>query len=327
MIDITDHFSRRTALKRLIISVLLLLAVGFSLSADQPAGIEFAIRFYNKEIYFPDSRILIKAEIINNSAETYRYKVSPDRVFNVAFDVRTLSNETLDPAQEFIIARNSDQAVFYREYSLEPGERFGFVEELGNFITISAPGEYVVQAHFFTELYRALTGDIMKSNLLSLSVLPGNADIGARDLIDRETGMVLAQLALPPDEVVVYMLKARQKSQWERFFLYLDVEGLYLQNPENERRYIRLSDDERRASVERFAEALRSETTEDDFLLIPSEFDILKTSYTTNEATVLVLEKFRNQGYTEVKQFTYYLKRKDIVWTVFRYDVKNLGTE
>jgi hypothetical protein len=327
MIDISNHFSRRTVLKRLIISILLLLAVGFSLNADQPAGIEFSIRFYNKEIYFPDSRILIKAEIINNSSETYRYKVSPDRVFNIDFNVRTLSNETLDPAKEFIIARNSDQAVFYREYSLEPGERFGFVEELGDFVGISAPGEYVVQAHFFSELFNALAGDTMTSNLLSLSVLPGNAGIGVQDIIDRETGMVLTQMALPPDEVVIYMLKARQRSQWERFFLYLDVEGLYLQNPENERRYLRLSDDERRVSVERFAEALRSETTEDDFLLIPSEFDIQKTSYTRNEATVLVLEKFRYPDYTEVKQFTYYLNRKDITWTVYRYDVKNIGTE
>ena len=327
MIDITDHFSRRTVLKRLIISVLLLLGVGFSLSADQHAGIEFAIRFYNKEIYFPDSRILIKAEIINNSAETYRYKVSPDRVFNIEFGVRTLANESLDPAPEFIIARNSDQAIFYREYSLEPGERFGFVEELGDFITISAPGEYVVHAHFFSELFNAMAGDVMKSNLLSLSVLPGNARSGVQDIIDRETGLVLTQLALPPDEVVIYMLNARQRSQWEKFFLYLDVEGLYLQNPENERRYMRLSDEERRASVKRFAEALRSEATEDDFLLIPSEFDIQKTSYTRNEATVLVLEKFQYQNYTEVKQFTYYLSRKDMAWTVYRYDVKNLGTE
>ena len=53
----------------------------------------------------------------------------------------------------------------------------------------------------------------------------------------------------------------------------------------------------------------------------------MKTSYTPSEATVIVMERFRHTGFTEVKEYTYYLSRTDRVWTVYDYSVKNLGTE
>ena len=60
---------------------------------------------------------------------------------------------------------------------------------------------------------------------------------------------------------------------------------------------------------------------------IPAEFEILKTSYTNNEASVVVREVFQNVGFKEIKRYTYYLHRYENVWKVYRYEVKNIGTE
>jgi hypothetical protein len=49
--------------------------------------------------------------------------------------------------------------------------------------------------------------------------------------------------------------------------------------------------------------------------------------YNNLEGTVTVLEKFRVGNYTERKRYTYYLRRKDDIWTVVDYSVVNLGTE
>ena len=292
------------------------------------AGVEFSIRFFDKAIYFPDSHIYVKAEIYNNSPETFRFKVSPERVFNLDFEVSTIANKQLEHSQEFIIDRSSDQPVLYREYSLEPGERYAVVEVLNSYILVEKPGMYVVRGKYFPELSVDGMSPVLLSNMLTLSVQPGSADVGPAVVIDRDTGMVLQQQEIPPDEVITYMLSARQLSDWDKFFLYIDIEGLYLQDRGREESYNRqFSDAERRAAINTYRESLKNATTEEGFLLIPSEFRIQKTSYTPDEATVIVIEKFAYTDYTEVKQYTYYLNRRDRIWMMYNYELKNLRTE
>jgi hypothetical protein len=40
-----------------------------------------------------------------------------------------------------------------------------------------------------------------------------------------------------------------------------------------------------------------------------------------------VLEKFKYPDYTELKQYTYLLKRSDRYWIIYDYEIKNLGTQ
>ena len=316
-----------TKLKRKHLLVLLIWALTIPSFAQQKATIEFSIRFYDKAIYYPNSQVFIHLELYNNSAETFRFKVSPNRPFNIEFTVRTLSNVLLEKAQKFVIDRNTNEPVLYREYSLEPGERYSIVEDLNNHIVLSDPGDYLIEAHYFPELYTQADKSNLMSNRLPLHVLPGQEDYPEMVRLDEKTGKKLEMAPLPPDEVVNYMLRARQKGDWDKFLLYIDVEELYLQDPANRRRYEFLSDEKRRAEIHQFQESLKRETTNDEFLLIPSDFEIQKTSYNPQDAYVLVVEKFQYSGFTEVKQFTYYLQRKDTIWKIFDYELKNLGTE
>jgi len=137
----------------------------------------------------------------------------------------------------------------------------------------------------------------------------------------------LRKVSLPPDEVVAYTLHARQKSQWDSFFLYLDVESLLKNDPARRRRYLQLSQEDQMRMLEDYKQQLMNEQVDGDIIVIPEEFEVIKTEYTPEEATVQVIERFQYPGYVERKRYTYYLKKRDNVWFIYDYSVRNLGTE
>jgi hypothetical protein len=168
---------------------------------------------------------------------------------------------------------------------------------------------------------------LVKSNKLSLHIRPPVATPEERVRIEQETGRMLEREKMAPDDVVDYTIRARQKSQWEKFFLYLDLESLYRRDPKRESRYQRYSEEDQRRILSQFRKELQQEVVDRDILLVPSSFEILKTSYTPYKATVIVKAKFKFPDFTEVKQYSYFLTRKDLFWLITGYDIINLGTE
>jgi hypothetical protein len=297
-------------------------AVGFA------QGVDLSIRYYDKSIYFPEDDIIVKMMIRNESPETYRFRLAENRMFNVDFDVRTLANMQVDASEEFSRERASNQQIFYREVSLAPGEEYAFTENLADYVDIPGAGMYVVQARFFPELVTTAETSVLSSDRLMLSVRPPAAGMEAAEAaIDEETGEILRREDLPPDEVVDYTLRARQRGQWDQFFLYLDVESLLRANPARERRYLRLSEEERRREIADFRRQLQQETVEDTINVIPDEYEIVRTTYTTTEGRVVALLRFRYDTFTEIKEYTYFLRRRNEYWEIYDYNVTNVGTE
>ncbi len=278
-------------------------------------------------MYFLGDEIQVEAVITNTGTDTLRFKMADNRFFNMDFDVRTTRNVGLDHAKQFTIERNSDQPVFFREVSLEPGEKYGIVVDLTQFAAFTSPGQYVLQATFFPELFRGPDSSSMKSNRLSLNVKPAAANAEEKAVMQAENGALLARQPLPPDEVVSGTVSARQKSQWERFFLYLDLESLMRKNPEKDRIFRNSTEAQQRQMVDQFRQQLRQTTIQQDISVIPTSFEIKKTTYDSSEGTVEVLEKFKYPDYTELKAYTYHLKKSDRFWIIYDYEIKNLGTE
>ncbi len=316
-------------------ALFLLLFISSSCFSLSTGGVDFSIRFHEKRIYYLGDKahpVNIETVITNNSTETYRFKMANNRVFNLDFEVTTPTNIMLNHSKEFTIAKHSNQPILFREISLEPGEKYGIVISLADYVEIEKPGLYTVRALFHPELDlggKALStrGKRLISNSLTLNIRPAVVFPEERALIEAETGMLLTRKSLPPDEVVAYTLKARQKSQWEKFFLYLDLESLYVKKPERATRFKRLSEENRITALERFKNELKQERVDRDILIIPSSFKIVHTSYNPFEATVLVTARFDYRDYTEVKRYTYTLLRKDKVWIITDYSITNLGTE
>jgi len=122
------------------------------------------------------------------------------------------------------------------------------------------------------------------------------------------------------------MISARQKSQWEKFYLYLDLETMLTQDGARQRRWLNESAEGRKRMVDQFRQELKNPSA-DGISVIPTDYLIEETRYNNFEGTVTVLEKFKNTNFTEVKRYTYYMRFKDNVWTITGYTVSNLGTE
>jgi hypothetical protein len=300
-------------------------SAGVSASMAPQAG--FSIRFFEPKVYFLGDPIQVEVVITNTGTDTLRFKVADNRFFNLDFDVRTTTNVGLDHAKEFTIARNTDQPVFFREMSLQPGEKYGLVIDLATYARFPSPGQYVLEATFYPELFRGADSMAMRSNRLALNVKPAMVTAEEKSLVQAETGAMLARAVLPPDEVVSWTIGARQKSQWERFFLYLDLESLMRKNPEKDRSFRNATESARRQMVDQFRQQLRQMTIQQDISVIPTSYQVLKTSYDAADATVQVLEKFKYPDYTELKQYTYHLKKSDRYWIISDYEIRNQGTE
>lgn len=314
-------------MRKTITAVLVLFAVSCPFWAASQDTQAFSIRFFNQKVYFLGDDIQVEAVITNTGTDTLRFKMADNRFFNMDFDVRTTRNVGLDHAKEFTIERNSDQPVFFRELSLEPGEKYGIVLDLTRFAAFSSPGQYVLQATFFPELFRGPDSFSLKSNRLSLNVKPPAENAEEKAMMQAENGALLARQSLPPDEVVSGTVSARQKSQWERFFLYLDLESIMRRNPEKDRIFRNSTETQQRQMVDQFRQQLRQTTIQQDISVIPTSFEIKKTTYDAAEGTVEVLEKFKYPDYTELKGYTYHLKKTDRYWIIYDYEIRNLGTE
>ena len=307
--------------------ILVLLAVSSPFWAAGQDVQQFSIRFFDQKVYFLGDEIQVEAVITNTGTDTLRFKVADNRFFNVDFDVRTPTNLGLEHAKEFTIARNSDQPVFYREVSLEPGEKYGIVVDLARYAAFSSPGQFVVQATFYPDLFHGAGSPVMKSNRMSLNVKPPVVTAEEKAVVEAETGALLARQSLPPDEVVSWTIAARQKGQWEKFFLYLDMEALMRKNPAKDRVFRNSTEAQQRQMLGQFRTQLMQPALQQDISVIPSSFEVQKTTYSAAEGTVQVLERFAYPDYTELRGYTYHLKKSERFWIIYDYEIKNLGTQ
>jgi hypothetical protein len=296
--------------------------------AQDAPRIGFDARFYDKSIYYVNSNdINIKLTLTNNSPEAFRFKVADIKSYTLDFEVKTSSNTFIDHSEKFTIEKKLNQPVMYREVSIESGEEYGFVVELNQFVKLDKPGLYTVQALFYPELVVAGSPAPLRSNRLALNLRPPVATKEMEAVIEAETGKALQREPIAPDDVVSYLLNARQRSQWEKFFLYIDLESLYERDPVRGARYKKMSQEERVRALEDFNRELRNDKVEQEILVIPRSFEILETTYRNETGTVIVLEKFAYRDYTEKKRYTYYLAKKDRFWLITDYTIENLGTE
>jgi hypothetical protein len=101
-------------------------------------------------------------------------------------------------------------------------------------------------------------------------------------------------------------------------------------DPVRRRRWLNESEAGRRQMLADYRRQLQSVTVDEDISTIPIHFEIERTTYTSNTGEVSVLQKFRDERFsqvTEVKRFIYNLVQKDGIWLVVNYSVTNLGTE
>jgi hypothetical protein len=310
-----------------VIAVLVLLGAGFVFGAD------VSIRFYDKQIYHLSSEpILVQVTISNSGPLPYRFRLADDRAFSLDFDVKTLQNRAIDQARALLRKRTESRQVYFRDITVEAGESFSFIEDIRSYAAIETPGAYIIQAKLYPETYRTALGgtaEALLSNRLQLTVRPPSipGPDGIPVALDVVTGANLVRERLPPDEVVAWTLVARQKSQWERFFLYIDLETMVSRDSSRQRQWRAESEEGRTRMVTRYKSDLMASVVDGDISMIPSDFTIERTAYNADNAEVTVIELFRQNNFTERRRYTYYLRHDNGIWNIIDYMVINLGTE
>jgi hypothetical protein len=310
--------------------VLFLIVTVFGVFANTP---EFRIRFYDKEIYYTGKPIRIKVEIYNNTGESVVMKTSDEVIYNLLLKVVSPQNLPLQPSDRYLIKRNSRPLSTYRVMSLEPGEEFGFIVDLNDYVTLTAPGLYYVEGIYYPLL--DLTPDNnWRSNKISLSVQPATRDPDEA-MMEQMAQEEIRRVKLPPDEVVKYTLTARQNDHWMKFFLYLDLTSLMLMNDRTRRVWQNSTQEEQMAMVERYKTDLKNNVRDTDrdgqtdfdraIIDIPVKYEILQTSYTQDKAKVVAVEYFDRITYLEIRRYTYHLVMQDNIWKIYQYEVVNQG--
>ena len=208
-----------------------------------------SVKYYNRTMYYPGNRdsnpVLVHISIKNNSTETKRFKLADDRMFSIDFDVITIKNQTLPQSENLIKKRTTNRTVYFREIALDNGEEYSFTENLKDYIDITDPAVYYAELKFYPELYKSKYISLA-SNRLTLEVRPSPSAAASSILpVADNTAELLNPEDISPDKVVERTIIARQKSLWDQYFLYMDIEAMLQRDAVAKRKYNAVSADER----------------------------------------------------------------------------------
>jgi hypothetical protein len=78
--------------------------------------------------------------------------------------------------------------------------------------------------------------------------------------------------------------------------------------------------------VAEYRQNLQNAVVDGDIVVIPTTFEILRTVHENNEGRVYVLQRFRMPNFTELREYTYFLERRDNIWIIVDYSVRGMGT-
>ena len=292
---------------------------------------DIAIKFYDRTMYYPgnseDNPVYVHITVANKGSDTLRFKLADDRMFSVDFVAYTVKNNQLAQTKTVIRKRTTNQTVYFREISLEPGEEYSFVENVKEYLEINEPSIYYLEMRFYPELYRQKES-VLSSNRLSLEIRPSPSAAASTMLpVEKDSAALLQPEQISPDKVVEQTIIARQRSLWDQYFLYMDIEEMLKRDPVRLRKYNVMSADERSEMLRSFKADLMQNRIDRDIVAVPSKFSIDTTNYSQTEGTVKVLEWFKNDTYTEKKRYTYYVRQRDGIWQIYDYSVENLESE
>ena len=269
----------------------------------------------------------LSVSIKNNSTETKRFKLADDRMFSIDFDVITIKNQTLPQSENLIKKRTTNRTVYFREIALDNGEEYSFTENLKDYIDITDPAVYYADLKFYPELYKSKYISL-DSNRLTLEVRPSPSAAASSILpVTDNTSELLKPEDISPDKVVERTIIARQKSLWDQYFLYMDIEAMLQRNAVAKRKYNAVSADERARLLKNYKADLMQSRIDNDIVAVPESFEIEKTLYSRTEGTVTVTEWFKYSNFREKKSYVYKVRQREGIWQIYDYVVTNLGTE
>lgn len=285
------------------------------------------IRFYNKKIYTPDSQIQILVELENETQNPIAFFLADNKLYNVKVRVSSLKGVLCDPSDFYLKTMALQEPYRYKEVVLQPNERYSFRLTLSDYVVIDKAESYEVSVRFYGNLIRN-SGEASVSNTLYLNI--GTEEENRPQTTDRKAPASKEsqkRIKMAPDKAVAFTIDAMMNRKWDDFFLYIDLESLYLKNADRKEQYLSRPEEIRKALLKDYRNKMTEGNAEKEFVLIPSRYEITLTTYNETNAQVTVLEYFDRVTFTEKKEYKYRLEKKDSIWMIEDYIVRNLGID
>lgn len=285
------------------------------------------IRFYNKKIYTPDSQIQILVELENETRNPIAFFLADNKLYNVKVRVSSLKGVLCDPSDFYLKTMALQEPYRYKEVVLQPNERYSFRLTLSDYVVIDKAESYEVSVRFYGNLIRN-SGEASVSNTLYLNI--GTEEENRPQTTDRKAAASKEsqkRIKMAPDKAVAFTIDAMMNRKWDDFFLYIDLESLYLKNADRKEQYLSRPEEIRKALLKDYRSKMTEGNAEKEFVLIPSRYEITLTTYNETNAQVTVLEYFDRVTFTEKKEYKYRLEKKDSIWMIEDYIVRNLGID
>ncbi len=307
-------------------------------NSRQANDIQVMIEIANPKIFYTNDEVYINVKIFNKSSDDKYFKISDDKRFSIDFRMVTMQNKPLEHSTDYITSFHRVQNNFYSTVKLSPGEGYLFKIRLNDYYDLNNPGQYFIRGDYYPDLKvfdnemqtggnsaktGETTGMMISSNQIALNIRPSEIK---ENIITEERSMQTEKKEFAtkrsPDEVVSYMLKARMNGEWDKFFLYLDLDSLIQTNSNFWKRYQKSDIEKQKVIINEYKEYLKRDRI-DDISFLPTRFQIINTEYSDGNGKVYVLADFKYQDYTEKKYYTYFLTKKDNIWYITSYEVYN----
>ena len=316
-------------MKRVILSATLLLWSASTLFA-QIINPDVNIRFYNKKIYTPDSAVEILVELENKTENPIAFLSADNKIYNIKVKAATLQGVLCEPSDLYLKTMAIQEPYQYKEIILQPNESYSFRIDLADYVVINQADSYKIEVLFFGQLSQN-PGEAAVSNPLFLNIAEAEAAAeetpAAAEAAPQPSAVTAVRKAMEPDRVVAFTIDAMMNQRDDDFFLYIDLESLYLKNAERKELYMKGSEEVRSALLSEYRRKITEGNAEREFVLVPNRYEITLTTYTATNAQVTVIEFFDRVTFTEKKEYKYRLEKKDSVWMIEDYSVRNLGIE
>jgi hypothetical protein len=264
-------------------------------------------------------------KISNKETTPYSSLMAQDKRYPFDFELISLQNKQQQHSADYSNFFNRVQPVFHSVVRLEENEGYTYRVLLNDYFDMNITGQYILKCIYYPEMKLSNSPDntAVKSNSITLNIRPADSDeqfIQEYIVAEKEKSLIMEKKS--PDEVVDYMLNARINGEWEKFFLYIDLDKMICADITFGKRYKKADSDMQQEILKEYKEYLKKDKI-NEISYLPCKFEIIKTEYTAGSGKVDAFVMFKEHDYVDKKYYTYFLKKQDDKWKITNYTVSN----
>jgi hypothetical protein len=275
--------------------------------------------------YYINEPLPVYVTVVNESPEPVRFSLAEQIFLNFDFRVRNMRDMQVREREAWQLHKLAarQQVDAERHVTLAPGERFGRVIDIAEWLRLVEPGNYELVGFFWMYPQRSNLDFRYESNRKRF-LLEAPREVVQAITVERTDRNERQIRRMSADETVDYMIQAKRNGDWDEYFRFMDLPRLINVFHHFRARYVAADLNGREEVMRDFRAFLRvfpSEHIEHHFV---QNVRVTRDEETLNEtAQVECLIVYRTGRLVERKMYHFSLYRKLDRWYIESYYVVN----